>query len=109
MEAKDWVELIAAILAGMATAIPLVYKLVQYVQQNIYERNWSKLIAVILDLMEDAEGMFDEGAIRKEWVMEGVMSLAAFVEYDINEEELSSLIDRLCEMSKRVNGVAEVK
>ena len=103
MEVKDWVDLIVAILAGMATAIPLIYKLVQYVQKNIHERNWGKLIAVVLDLMEDAETMFGSGAERKEWVVEGVMSLASFVEYEIDEEELRALIDRLCDMSKKVN------
>ena len=108
MQAKEWVDLVVAILAGVATAIPLIYKLVQYVQDNIHERNWAKLIAVVLDLMEDAETMFDTGAERKEWVVEGVLSLAAFVEYDIDEEELRALIDRLCDMSKKVNAAEEV-
>lgn len=108
MEVKDWVELIAAVFAGMATAIPLVFKLIQSVHQNIKERNWGKLLSIVVDLMEDAEGMFDDGATKKEWVLAGATNLADFVGYDIDEESLSILVDRLCEMSKKVNAAEEV-
>lgn len=103
MEAKDWIDFVVAVLAGMATAIPLVYKLVQLVKTNVKERNWAKLISVTLDLMEDAELLFEEGADREQWVVDGVMSIARHVDYAIDEEELRQLIRRLCEMSKKVN------
>ena len=35
MEVKDWIDFVVAVLAGMATAIPLVYKLVQLVKTLI--------------------------------------------------------------------------
>lgn len=107
METKEWIDLIVALLAGMATAIPLVYKLVQLVKRNVKERNWAKLIAVVLDLMEDAELLFKEGADREEWVVEGVKSISRHVDYVIDETELRDLIHRLCQMSKKVNAPKE--
>ena len=103
MEVKDWIDFVVAVLAGMATAIPLVYKLVQLVKTNIKERNWAKLISVTLDLMEDAELLFEAGTDREQWVVDGVMSISRHVDYTIDEEELRQLIRRLCEMSKKVN------
>ena len=40
----DWVEIIIAILSGLAACIPLVIKLVQYVEKAIKEKNWSALL-----------------------------------------------------------------
>jgi hypothetical protein len=109
MEVKDWIDLIAAIFAGMATAIPLLFKLIQTVQQNVREQNWSKLISIVVDLMEDAEGMFDEGATRKEWVIAGAMNLSQLVDYDVDENMLSDLIDLLVKMSKSVNAAEDIE
>lgn len=109
MEVKDYVDLVAAILAGVATAIPLIYKLIQFAQECVRERNWTRMLDVVLDLMEDAEGMFDSGALKEDWVVEGVMSAADAIDYDIDEEDLRYLIHSLCMMSKKVNAKPEEK
>lgn len=103
MDISRILEFVGAALAGMATAIPLIAKLIQYVQRAIREKNRSRLLGLVLDLMEDAEPLFDTGAKRKEWVMEGVKSMSALVDYELGEQELSDLIDSLCAMSKNVN------
>lgn len=103
MNGKDWLELIVALLAGMATAIPLVIQLVQYVKKAVREKNWAKLLSLVMKQMEIAEQTFATGAERKRYVMAAVMGLADSIDYEVDEAELSELIDRLCDMSKIVN------
>ena len=62
-------ELIIEILAGLMIVIPLVAKLVEYVQKSTLEKNWSNLIRLLLNLMATAEEKFDNGADRKQWVI----------------------------------------
>ncbi len=100
---KEWIDLIIAVLVGLATAIPLVVKLVQYVKLAVREKNWAKLLNLVMKQMEIAEQTFATGAERKRYVMAAVMGLADSIDYEVDEAELSELIDRLCDMSKIVN------
>ena len=70
------VSLIVAILTGLCTCIPLAVKLVQYVRKATQEKNWSALLGLVVDLMEEAETKFADGATRKEWVMAMVQTSA---------------------------------
>ena len=54
--------------------------------------------------MEEAEKKFATGAEKKEWVMGMVESTAATINYPVDMEVVSALIDQLCSMSKVVNG-----
>lgn len=65
MNTEQIVSLIVAVLTGLATAIPLVIKLVQYVKEATQEKNWGNLLGLLIELMEQAEQMFDTGATRK--------------------------------------------
>ena len=58
------ITLIVAVLTGLATAIPLVIKLVQYVTTAVQEKNWRNLFGELMDLMEQEESMFYRGASR---------------------------------------------
>ena len=40
----EWVEFALSIVAGLAAAIPLVIKLVEYVQKAIKEKNWGTML-----------------------------------------------------------------
>jgi len=99
----NWVQLAVAILSGLATAIPLVIQLVKYVQKAIQEKNWTKVIDIVIGYMQRAETMFEKGADRKEWVMAMVKASADTIEYEIDMNKISELIDSLCDMSKVVN------
>ena len=99
----EWVEIVTSILAGLATAIPLVIQLVKYVQKATKEKNWNKMLELVMNLMATAEEKFDNGADRKEWVMAMVKSSADTINYDIDMEAIGALIDSLCDMSKVVN------
>lgn len=94
---------VLAIVSGLATAIPLIYKLVNVVKANVKEKNWNKLLEMVMTLMEEAETKFDNGATRKEYVMALVKASADTINYDIDIESVSALIDSLCDMAKVIN------
>jgi len=99
----EWVKILVSALAGLAAAIPLVVELVKYVQKAIREKNWSKVLDMVMNLMQTAETKFETGAERKEWVLAMVKASADTIDYDIDMDAISDLIDSLCNMSKVVN------
>ena len=103
MNTEQIVSLIVALLSGLATCIPLAYKLVQYVKKATQEKNWNALLGLVINLMEQAEKKFTDGATRKEWVMAMVQTSAEYINYPIDNVALGKLIDALCDMSKIVN------
>ena len=105
----EWVRLIVSVLSGLAATIPLVVQLVKYVQRAIKEKNWPQVVNLVMGYMERAEAMFEKGADRKEWVLAMVKASADTIKYEIDMDEISALIDSLCDMSKVVNNSAEVK
>ena len=103
MTTEQIVSLIVALLTGLATCIPLVIKLVQYVQKAVQEKNWGNLLGLLIDLMEQAETMFEDGATRKEWVMAMAQTSAEYIAYPLDTTALSTLIDELVTMTKNIN------
>ncbi len=103
----EWMQLVVSVLAGLATAIPLAVKLVEYVQKAVKERNWGKVLDMVMKYMATAEEKFDNGADRKEWVLAMVKASSETVNYDIDMDVISKLIDDLCNMSKKVNAPTE--
>ena len=99
----QWIDLAISIMAGLAAAIPLVIKLVEYVQKAVKEKNWNVILNMVMNYMETAEHMFDNGAERKEWVLAMVTESAKTVNYDVDMSVISGLVDSLCTMSKKVN------
>lgn len=99
----EWMEFALSVLAGLAAAIPLVIKLIEYVRRAVMEKNWNALLHLIMSYMEEAERKFDDGATRKEWVVAMVEKSADIVNYDVDPELISRLIDSLCDMTKVVN------
>ena len=100
----NWIQTIASILAGLAVCIPLVAKLVQAVQQAVKEKNWTVLMKMTMDLMAEAEKKFTVGADKKEWVMSMIEASAATINFDIDYNAVSDMIDSMCDMSRIVNG-----
>ena len=99
----EWYEIVINILSGLAVAIPLVVKLVEYVEKAIKEKNWNKLLDLVMNLMAEAEKKFDNGADRRSWVLGMVEASADTINYEISIEQVGALIDSLCAMSKVVN------
>lgn len=103
----EWYEILISILSGLVATIPLVIKLVEYVKKAIQEKNWSQLVALVMNLMAEAEDKFDNGQDRKSWVMGAVEAAAKTINYPVDLEQVSTLIDDLCAMSKLVNSPKE--
>ena len=102
----SWVEIVVSILSGLAVCIPLVVQLVNVVRAAVKEKNWSQIVAIVLDLMKQAETLFAEGAARKAWVMAGVESAAKSIDYNYDEvakQKVSDMIDAICATAKIVN------
>ena len=81
----------------------------QYIQKAVQEKNWGALLGLVVDLMEEAETKFEEGATRKEWVMAMVQTSAEYIAYPIDTAALSDLIDALCDMTNVVNAPERVE
>ena len=99
----EWLELIASILAGLAVCIPLAIKLVKYVKIAVKEKNWGVVLNMVMNYMTIAEEKFNNGVDRKEWVLAMIEESAVTVNYDIDMAVISSMIDNLASMSKKVN------
>ena len=105
----EWAEIIVSILSGLAVAIPMAVKLVEYVQKATKEKNWNKMVELVINLMEEAETKLEQGADRKEWVLAMVKASADTINYDVDLAVIGNMIDHLCDMSKIVNGSETVK
>ena len=99
----EWYEIIVGILTGLAVAIPLVVKLVEYVTKVVREKNWGNVLTLVIKLMQEAEEKFDNGASRRTWVLEMIEASADVLNYDIDLEMIGNLIDMLCAMAKKIN------
>ena len=99
----EWYEIIISVLSGLVAVIPLVVKLIEYVKKATREKNWNDLLKLVTNLMEQAEGKFNNGDERKEWVLMMVKASADTINYDIDLNQVASMIDSLCEMTKVVN------
>lgn len=106
---ENWIDLIVTVLSTLLMIVPLVIKLVEYVQKAIKEKNWQDLLELVTNLMKEAEGKFDNGADRREWVLTCVKATADTINYDINIDVVGELIDSLTEMSKIVNPPVKVE
>lgn len=99
----EWVDIIVSVLSGLIVVLPLVVKLIEYVQKAAKEKNWGIVLELVTNLMQEAEGKFDNGLERKEWVLMMIKASADTINYDINLEQISNIIDSLCSMTKVVN------
>lgn len=102
----EWLKFAAEILSGLVVAIPLVIKLVQYVKRAAEERNWNQIVSLVLEYMKSAEEMFDEGKIRKEYVMSAVQASAKSIDYPLDDvalAKISDMIDSICDAAKIIN------
>lgn len=103
MSTEQIVSIIVAVLAGLATCIPLALKLVQYVKKATQEKNWAGLLDLVMKLIAQAEEKFKDGATRKEWVMAMVQTSAEYINYPLDTQALSEMIDELVKLTNKVN------
>lgn len=100
---ENWVQILVSILSGLVALIPLVVKLIEYVKAATKEKNWSQMLKLVMNLMEQAEQDFKYGSEKKEWVMGQLEALSNTLNYDIDYDVVSDMIDKMCAMAKNVN------
>lgn len=98
-----WTDIVKLVIYTLIIVIPLVYNLWKYVKLAMQGKNWKPILKLVMDFMSTAEGMYDSGADRKEWVMSMVETAAKSIGSTVNMDEVSEMIDNLCKMSKNVN------
>ena len=98
-----WIQAIISILSGVLVLIPLIAKLVKYIQESIKEKNWKNLLVLLMNLMEEAEKKFENGATKKQWVLAELKAVQDTLNYDIDWVVVGEMIDQLCAMAKEVN------
>lgn len=103
MEWIDILKLIGAIISGLAACIPLVIKLVKYIQALAKEKNWGKLVVIVSNFMAEAETLFPDGASKKDYVINSVMAIAKTIDYPVDKEMLGELIDNFAKLSNKIN------
>lgn len=98
-----WIQAIISILSGIAVLVPLMVKLIDYVKKSTKEKNWNQMLKLVMNLMAEAEDKFDKGADKKEWVMGELKAMANTLNYDIDWNVVSDMIDKICDVSKEIN------
>lgn len=98
-----WTTIILPIISGLVAAVPLVIKLVEYVQKVAKEKNWKAVVQLVLRLMAEAEQNYANGTERKEYVMSSIKAMEETLQYDIDEKAIGELIDSIVLATKKIN------
>lgn len=98
-----WVEIIIAILTGLATCIPLVIKLVQTIKESVKAKNWAPLMQLVLRLMTEAEDNYTTGAEKKTYVIDSINAIKGSLNYDVDMDAVDAMIDAIIIATKKIN------
>lgn len=98
-----WLQAIISVLSGIAVLVPLGIKLVEYIKKSVQEKNWNQMLKLVMNLMAKAETLFDNGAEKKEWVLQELHAVADTLNFPIDWVVVSDMIDALCNMAHEVN------
>lgn len=98
-----WIQAIISVLSGIAVLVPLIIKLIEYIKKSVQEKNWNQMLKLVMNLMAEAEELYDTGAERKEWVLQELHAVADTLNYTIDWVVVSDMIDALCDMAREVN------
>ena len=98
-----WIEIIIAVLTGLATCIPLVIKLVQVIKDSVKAKNWAPLMQLVLRLMTEAEENYSTGAEKKAYVIDSNNALKGSLNYDVDMDAVDAMIDAIIIATKKIN------
>ena len=106
---ENVINIIISVLSGLTVCIPLVVQLVKYVKAAIKERKWTKVMELVLNLMTEAERNYATGAEKKEYVMNSIESIKDVLDYEVDMNAISEMIDAIVAASKTINVEAKIK
>lgn len=98
-----WTTVILPIISGLVACVPLVIKLIEYVQKVSKEKNWGAIVQLVLKLMAEAEQLYTNGAEKKDYVMSAIKAMENMLQYDIDEKAIGELIDTVVAATKKIN------
>lgn len=98
-----WIEIIIAVLTGLATCIPLVIKLVQTIKDSVKAKNWAPTMQLMLRLMAEAEENYSTGAEKKAYVLDSIEAIKDTLNYDVDMEAIDAMIDAIVIATKQIN------
>jgi hypothetical protein len=98
-----WIEIVVAILTGIAACIPLVIKLVSVIKDAVKAKNWTPLMQLLLRLMTEAEANFSTGAEKKAYVLDSIEAIKDTLNYDVDMDAVSVMIDSIILATKKIN------
>lgn len=98
-----WTNIILPIISGLVACVPLVIKLIEYIQKVAKEKNWTALMQLILKLMTEAEENYATGAERKEYVIDSINAIKGTLNYDVDMTVVSDMIDSIISATKKIN------
>lgn len=96
-------KIIVPIISGIATAIPLIIQLVKTIKEASKSKNWTSLMQLVLQLMTDAEKSLATGEERKQHVINAIKAMEKTLNYDIDENVISEMIDSIVNATKLIN------
>ena len=100
-----WIDIIISVLTGIATCIPLILTLIKTIKENVKSKNWTALMQLVLRLMTEAEENYATGEEKKAYVIDGIKALESSLNYDVDMEAVSAMIDSIIIASKKINVV----
>lgn len=98
-----WIGVVISILTGLATCIPLIIELVKTIRENAKSKNWTAVMQLILRLMAEAEENYSTGADKKAYVMDSIEAMKDTLNYDVDMEAVSAMVDSIIIASKKIN------
>lgn len=99
-------ELIVSVLSGLVTIIPVLFALYKLFKKYVQEKNWAKLVALVLNLCQEAEDLLEDGEQKKRWVLNALRASAAETGYELDEAslaEVSTMIDEIIKATRNIN------
>lgn len=95
-----WLGFIIAVAAAAATLIPLGVALYKKMKGAVETNDWVPVMSLVISLMADAKERFEHGSDKKEWVLGQLRVIAQEMNYNLDEEAVSKLIDSICDLGK---------
>lgn len=104
-----WIEIIIAVLTGIATCIPLVIKLVQTIKDSVKAKNWAPTMQLMLRLMAEAEENYSTGAEKKAYVLDSIEAVKDTLNYDVDMDAIDAMVDAIIIATKKINTQVETE
>ena len=98
-----WIEIVVAILTGLATCIPLVIKLIEVIKDSVRNKNWAPMMQLVLKLMAEAEENYATGEEKRVYVLDSIKALESTLNYDIDVDIVNDMITAIINATKKIN------